>query len=198
MHPVARPKPSPVRTELGPLVTLAIGGDRSAKEALYRAQVDDVTRVVTFLLGRSSEVEDVVQESFLRAFAALPQLVDRDRFGAWLGRIAANLARTRLRRRRFLRLCGMDRGQDDVTLASLAAPGTTPEQHAELVRIGKVLERLSADERAAWILRSVEGSTLAEIAEALDLSLATVKRRLSSADSTIASALGDAPREAHA
>lgn len=191
---VATPRP---RIEVGPddaeLVARARGGDRWAAETLYRRHVVDATRVATYLLRRSAEVEDVVQDAFAIALARLHTLRDPAAFGGWVGRIVANEARGRLRRRHLLGLVGLDAGTDDAVLASLAAPGATAEQRTELALIDRAMLTLRTDERIAWTLRFVEGWQLIEIADALGVSLATVKRRLTAAQAKVDAITGDEP-----
>jgi len=167
------------------LVGRARGGDRWAEEALYRAHVVDVVRVATRVLGRSAEAEDVVQDAFVTAFTRLDRLRDDQAFGGWLGRIVLNLARGRLRRRSLWRMIGLDE-EDDASLAALASPGLDPDGRAELVRVDARLRTLPAEARVAWVLRHVEGWSVAEVADGLGVSLATAKRRLRTAEDAIA------------
>jgi RNA polymerase sigma-70 factor, ECF subfamily len=159
-----------------------LGGDRWAADALYRRHAPDVYRVATLLLGRSSDVDDIVQDAFVQSFERLDTLRERASYGGWVVRIAANLARSRLRRRGLLRRLGLDRGEEDVCFEQLAVPGLSVERRAELARVGEVLRAMPADQRVAWTLRRVEGWMLSEIAKTLGASLATVKRRVAAAD----------------
>ncbi|AKF10925.1 RNA polymerase sigma factor [Sandaracinus amylolyticus] len=172
------------------LVARAIAGDRWAGEALYRRHAQDVIRVATLLLGRTAEVDDVVQDAFVKALRSLATLRDPASFGAWVARIAANLARSRLRRRGLLKRLGLDRGDEEVSFDQLASDGVGPEERAELARISKLLREMPADARIAWTLRRVEGWPLQEIAEAVGASLATVKRRIVAADEEIQARIG--------
>jgi RNA polymerase sigma-70 factor (ECF subfamily) len=105
---------------------------------------------------------------------------------SWLASIAVSLVRRRLRRARLLRLLGLDRGFDDATLAALAAPALQADDRTELALVDRVLRRLPADLRIAWMLRRVEGLPLAEVASACTCSLATAKRRVAAADAEVA------------
>ncbi len=169
------------------LVAEALAGDRWAADALYRRHAPDVYRVATILLGRSADVDDIAQDAFIKAFRGLSTLRDRGSFGGWVVRIAANLSRSRLRRRGLLRRLGLDRGEEDQSFEALAAPALSVERRIELRRIGELVQRLPADQRVAWTLRRVEGWPLAEIAEAVGASLATVKRRVAAVDARLAS-----------
>jgi RNA polymerase sigma-70 factor (ECF subfamily) len=188
---LARPSlvpPRPRRVEvldLAPadeeLVCRARGGDGWASEALYRRHVAGVMRLATLLLRRRADAEDAVQDAFVIALTRLDSLREPAAFGAWVARIAANCARDQLRRRRVLGWFGIDRRDDDAGLEQLAAADASPEQRAELALLDRALAAMPHGERVAWTLRFVEGWPLAEIAEALGVSLATTKRRLAAA-----------------
>ncbi|MCB9596277.1 MAG: RNA polymerase sigma factor [Sandaracinaceae bacterium] len=158
------------------LVARALEGDSWAEEALYRRHVRRVSDSATRVLGRSTEAEDVVQETFLKAFSKLDTLRDAALFERWLVRIAMNKVRGRLRKRKLLRSLGLDRTVDDATLERFATPTTPPDVRAELARIDAILRELAPTHRMAWMLHEVEGWSLPETASACDCSLATVKR----------------------
>jgi RNA polymerase sigma-70 factor (ECF subfamily) len=159
------------------LVERALRGERWSEEALYRRHARRLHDVATRVLGRMSDAEDAVQDAFLTAFTNLKDLRDPARFEAWLYRILLNSARGKLRRRRLMRSLGLDRGEDDGALAQTASPSAPPDALAELARIDRVLSSVSAEARLVWVLNRVEGWSLGEIAEALDISLPTAKRR---------------------
>ena len=186
IHEVASAE-NPARTELrdAELVERARAKDRTAEERLYRAHVAAVGALAMRLLGRSAEAEDVVQDAFVTAFARLSQLRDGRLFRAWLMRITVHEVHRRFRRRKLLRLLGLDRGYDDASFELLAAPGLASDQRAELAALDRVLAQLPSRERVVWTLRHVEGQELAEIASACEASLATIKRCLSRADTRI-------------
>jgi RNA polymerase sigma-70 factor (ECF subfamily) len=167
------------------LVRRAREGDRWAEEALYRRHVRAVTNAVTRLLGRTAEADDVVQDTFLRALERIDDVRDGVAFRAWIQRIAVTLCHRRFRKRKLLRAFGLDRGDDDAALAASAVEGSRPDLIAELREIDRALDTLSIASRSAWILHRVEGWTLEETADALTVSLATAKRRLSEADDRI-------------
>ncbi|HWP06904.1 MAG TPA: sigma-70 family RNA polymerase sigma factor [Polyangiaceae bacterium] len=164
------------------LVRRARGGDRWAEEALYRRHARAVARTVSRLLARSVEAEDVVQDAFIFALTHLEDLRDPDLFGRWVLQVAVRLVHRRFRQRSFLRLLGLDRGADDVTLAAQADPRAGPEIHARIAELDRALTRLPARCRVAWVLRYVEGSGIDEVAAASSCSRATAKRLIARAD----------------
>lgn len=180
---VARVEPLPAADGVSDasLVERALEGDRWAQEALYRRHVRRVTNAVTRVIGRTGDADDVVQDAFLTAFVRLGELREPAAFRGWVARIAMNEVRGRLRKRRWLKRLSLDRDDDDVSLESLAVDEASPEIKAELARIDRVLAAMDADLRMAWMLRFVEGWALDEVASALDVSLATAKRRIKEA-----------------
>jgi RNA polymerase sigma-70 factor, ECF subfamily len=173
------------------LVERALGGEALARQLLYRRHVRAVTERVTRLLARIGEAEDVIQDAFVEAFAHLPALEDRARFGAWLMRIAVHQAHRRFRRRRLLARLGLDRGSDDARLEAIADPSLDPERRLQLRRLDAELACLPASLRLAWMLRYVEGCELTDVAAQSGCSLATVKRRIQRADARLQARLGD-------
>jgi RNA polymerase sigma-70 factor (ECF subfamily) len=191
----------PRRAQIGPsesdgeLVRRARRGDRWAEEALYHRHARTVTRVVLRVLGRSSDAEDVVQDAFIVAFAGLRDLRDEDAFAGWLLQIAVRKVYRRFRRLKLLRALGLDRGEDDANLAQQVDPRANPETRAALGEVVRLLERLSAEDRVAWVLRRVEGEPLDVVAAACGCSRATVKRRIARADAVIRAHVSIMPEE---
>ena len=177
--------PSPARIDPAgtnrDLVLRARGGDRWAEEALYRRHSRTVARTVSRLLARSAEAEDVVQDAFVFAFSHLNELRDPEVFGRWVLQVAVRLVHRRFRQRRLLKLLGLDRGADELTLAAQADPRAGPEVHAQLAEIDRALELLPARCRVAWILRYVEGCDIDEVAMTSGCSRATAKRLIARA-----------------
>lgn len=150
-------------------------GGQGAQSAVYRRYAPHIQRVLTRILGFDPEVSDLVQEVFLRAFAAIRSLADGHRLKAWLTGIAVFVARETIRtrtRRRWL---------------SFAPPEKVPEQTVqeappdikEAARsVYEVLADMSAEDRIVFALRFIDGMELTEVAEACDVSLATIKRRI--------------------
>jgi RNA polymerase sigma-70 factor (ECF subfamily) len=126
------------------------------------------------------------------ALTRLHQLRDGALFKAWLLRITVHEVHRCYRRRKLLRVLGLS-SPDDSGLADLAGPSLPADARAELAALDRVLARLPARERIAWMLRHVEGYELTEVASACDTSLATIKRALARAEAELRAhiALGD-------
>jgi RNA polymerase sigma-70 factor (ECF subfamily) len=169
----------------GDLVARALAGERWSRDVIYRRHAHYLLAISARLLSSRSEGEEIVQDTFVAAFAQLGRLREPAALRAWLARIAVNLVRRRLRRDRLLRILGLDRGSDDATLAALAAPALRADDRAELALVDRLLRRMPANLRVAWMLRRVEGLPLAEVASACACSLATAKRRVAAVDAEV-------------
>jgi RNA polymerase sigma-70 factor (ECF subfamily) len=167
------------------LVRRASTGNAWAEEAIYRRYAALILGTARRLLADSVEAQDVAQETFVAAFAAWPQLREPTRLKQWLLQIAISKVHRRFRRRKLLRVLGFADSVDDATLDKLARPDCAPELRAELSLLSRALERISAGERIAWMLRHVEGLSLEEVAHECDCSLATAKRRIAAAQERV-------------
>lgn len=167
------------------LVRRLCDGDPWAKEALYRKYFSTVWGLVLRLLRNRTDTEDTVQDVFAIAFEEFGDLRDPGAVRPWLLQIAVHQVHRRFRRRKLLRLLGLDRGADDVTLENLVHPGTSVERRVELASLDRVLTGIALPLRIAWSLRFVEGYSLEEVSVACNCSLATAKRRIKQADDVI-------------
>jgi RNA polymerase sigma-70 factor (ECF subfamily) len=186
-HPLAEPVQLAPAAPIGSaeLVARIRRGDQWAEEAFYRRHVALVRSTVRRLLGSSLEAEDIVQDAFVTAFESWDQLREPEHAKRWLLTIAIRKVHRRFRRRRLLRVLGLDQTTDDATLEALARPDLSSEARAELSLLDAVLRRLPAEARIAWMLRFVDGSSLEEVAELCECSLATVKRRIAVAQAKV-------------
>jgi RNA polymerase sigma-70 factor (ECF subfamily) len=126
-----------------------------------------------------SGVADLVQETFVEAFGSIGRLRDVDALPAWLRQIAVNRARSCIRRRARLRLFG---ALGFVDVPDPASKSASPEVREALAETYRIIEALPVDLRIAFTLRFVDGRELVEVAEACQVSLATIKRRLVTAE----------------
>lgn len=159
----------------------ARAGERWAQEALFRRHAPQLRRLVFRILPSEADADDVVQDAFLTAFQRLEQLDETGAFAPWVRSIAIRRAYKVLRRRRLRRRLGFrDVPLFDPDIA--IAPGAPPDVVRELTELYEVVEGLPVEERVALLLQRVEGLPLADIAEQMNLSLATVKRRIAAAE----------------
>lgn len=163
------------------LVRAAKAGDAEALEQLFLRCAPDLTRWVSRVVLGSDDAQDIVQDAFVAAFDQLRSLKQPEAFRGWLRTIALTQIRRRFRRQRLLRRLGFAH-VESVELESIVSADAPPEVVAEVRQVAALLRELPADEGLALVLRRVEGYRLEEIAEQLNLSLATVKRRLAAAE----------------
>lgn len=166
---------------------------RAQEPAAFRAFVGRYERMVFALLsrmlGRAPEVEDLAQETFVRAYRAFPGF-DPDgaaSVSTWLLTIATRLALDSRKRRRL----DTDPLDDGVSRGD----GATPERSLERRELGVALERaamaLPDDQRAALLLAEVHGLSIVDIAAALEVPENTAKTRLFRAREKMRAALAD-------
>lgn len=165
--------------ELPALVEQAARGEEAAQRELYRRFKPGVARLAGgFLALDRDEVEDVVQETFIRAFQSLPNLRDRTSFQPWLFSIARNRARSRLESRGV-----QDRVREQVTAETAQAVAHFPEalqseREEDVVR--QIIQELpDGPEKETVKLFYVEGELSArEIAERMGVGKSAVTMRL--------------------
>jgi RNA polymerase sigma-70 factor (ECF subfamily) len=147
-------------------------------EALYEDYAPYVGAVASRLLGRASEVEDVVQDVFAVAVRGLRRRDDEREVKGWLAKVTV---RRCVRQLRMRRLWSFVDGGTSPSYDRLTEPGAGPEERRLVSEVYQAMDGLPARERVAWTLRHVEGETLEEVALLCGCSLATVKRRIASA-----------------
>jgi RNA polymerase sigma-70 factor (ECF subfamily) len=155
-------------------VARARTGDSDAFRVLVERHSRALFRLSFRMTGNQQDAEDVVQESFLRAYKQLAKFDERATFGTWLYRIAANcsLDLVRARKRRSEHVApAADEGAEEIVL-SLPTHEPTPERMAlsgeVRERLEAAMEELSANERTAFVLRHFEGMCIEEVSRVLD------------------------------
>jgi RNA polymerase sigma-70 factor (ECF subfamily) len=139
-----------------------------------------VRRILRRILG-PVDVEDGVQDAFLRLFRDLGSLRDPSALRSFLIGITLHVAKSELRRRRAKRWLRLTDDGDVVAHPEALAPDERHEPRAAVLRLYKMLDRISDERRTVFVLRYVEGLELAEMSAVLDCSLATTKRRVADA-----------------
>lgn len=171
--------------EDGDLADALIAGEAWAATATYRKHGRMILRFLDRALGPSGDAEDLTHEVFVCLFSKVRGLRDRNAFRSFMFSIAVRVLKRELRRRRVRRLFNVS-GIDQFPEPS--AIEFDVEARQALRRLYAILDRLNAQERSAFVLRHVEGMSLDEVALALGVSLATVKRRLQRATRTVSQA----------
>lgn len=157
------------------LARALLDGRANAAEMAWERYAPLVHRIVSRAIGPDAEVEDVTQEIFYRLFSRIGTLRKPEALRSFVISFAIRIVKWELRRRRARRWLTLSETGDvpDEQLMVMDA-----ESRYALRRLYALLDRLSTRERLVLVLRHVEGMTLEEIAEAMELSLATVKRGL--------------------
>ncbi len=170
----------------------AQAGDRAACRALilrHQRAVGSLLRRILAGSGLDASTEDLAQETFLRAFAALGRF-DPDgpaRLSTWLLTIATRLALQAIERRRV----PSTSFDDDAGEACVAPDELAPDRARLGAAIAEAVGRLPPPHRAAFVLREYHGFEYAEIARSLDIDIGTVKSRLWRARAALQRALAE-------
>jgi RNA polymerase sigma-70 factor, ECF subfamily len=181
--PLALAAAEPSRPDDQELVRALRAGEAWAASAVWNAHASRVFRVAARVLGSNNDAEDITQDVFARVFSGIGSLRDPSALGSFVFSIALRMLKRELQRRRVRRMLRLS---DTGHLPDVSVDGTESEARDALAWLYAILDQLSAEERTAFVLRHVETMALAEIAEAMGLSLATVKRRLDRACEAIA------------
>jgi len=164
------------------LVARSMGGDAESFNQLILRWERPIYALAYRVIGREEDARDVCQETFLRAFRALPGFKGQAKFSSWLYRIALNLCRDWIRRQRRAPVMQMPEGIDPGELAAERGPVESIEELVSRRELSAVVEEAMAllpeEQRTAIILKEYHGMTFQEIAEMQGCPLSTVKTRL--------------------
>lgn len=170
------------------LVQQCAEGDELACAQLVTDHQRMVYTLALHLLGDAQEAMDLSQEVFLRVFRTLSQFRGQSTLRTWIYRIVVNQASNRQRwwrRRHRAQQVGLEEHvahHGELTeLRLFAAPERVLEQRETVDRVQAALAELPFDQRAAIVLREIDGLSYDEIAEALGVAVGTVKSRLARA-----------------
>jgi len=181
---MSTPSP-PLASSLDPDAALVLAcrrGEGEAFAALIARHRDGVYSFVRHVVGHEADAQDLAQEAFVRAYAAL----DRFRVGApfepWLYTIAANLCRSHLRKARW-RPWSLDtyRQAEELPASRSADPAHVAEQRDLSRRLQSAIQALPAEQRIILVLRHLRSHSYQEISEIVGLPVSTVEHRLRAA-----------------
>ncbi len=175
------------------LVERAQKGDKRAFELLVMKYQRKLARLLSRMVRDPAEIEDITQESFIKAYRALPQFRGESAFYTWLYRIAVNTAKNYL----------VARGRRAPTTTEFSSEEAEGFEDAELLRdiatpdaelqtkqianaVNKAVEALPEELRTAITLREIEGLSYEEIAQMMDCPIGTVRSRIFRAREAIA------------
>ena len=164
------------------LVARSIGGDSDSFNELIHRWERPIYALAYRQLRREEDARDICQETFLRAYRALPGFRGQAKFSSWLYRIALNLCRDWMRRERRTPLVQTPEDVDLMDLAAAHEPTESIEDRIARNDLSRAVERamtlLPEEQRTAIVLKEYQGLTFQEIADLLGCPLSTVKTRL--------------------
>lgn len=170
------------------LLTIAAGGNFEAFQHLVERFQNRVFALARRITGNLHDAEDVTQQTFLSLIEHVTSFRGEASAATWILRIATNHALKLLRKRRGLPMAGQNRSDDDDSYSSLPHPNfiahwqETPEQlvgRAEVrEQVEQALQELDEKYRVIFLLRDVEGLSVKETANTLQISESNVKVRL--------------------
>ncbi|MBU6260952.1 MAG: RNA polymerase sigma factor RpoE [Burkholderiales bacterium] len=171
------------------LVDRAKRGDQRAFEMLVVKYQRRVERLIGRMVRDTDLVQDIAQESFIRAYRALPQFRGDSAFYTWLYRIAVNTAKKSLMDLKrdplvfeSARAGGGDDGDETSRIENELSDGSTPDavlaSKEIAAAVNSAIEALSEDLRQAITLREIEGLSYEEIAEVMNCPIGTVRSRI--------------------
>ena len=185
MPTATAPHTAPISATDTELVRRALARDETAVRAIIKAHNRRLYRLARGILRNDGEAEDVVQETYVRAFTHLKDFRGDSSLSTWLSRIAMNEALGRLRRQRpGVELSSLPQGvlEAQIIQFPLMSAADDPEKSMAQREIQHVVEgaidELPEPFRIVFITRVLEGMNVEETAEILDLKPETVKTRL--------------------
>ena len=184
--PAATPAPAPTDQML---VERTVAGDQRAFELLVIKYQRRIERLIGRMVRDQDLVQDIAQETFIRAYRALPQFRGESQFYTWLYRIAVNTAKKALvdlRRDPLVFESALRGGGDDDDETSVMENELTTAETPETVMAAKeiaaavnsAMEALPDELRQAVTLREIEGLSYEEIAEVMNCPIGTVRSRI--------------------
>jgi len=168
----------------GEVVPRVLAGDPELYRVLVERYRRDFGRIAEALVGDPDAAADALQEAFIRAFRSLDSCRDPDRFRPWFYRIVANQCHDQRRRRPAVPI-------EDVEVAAKETADAAVQDDELAGRLEQALERLTPEQREAFVMKEVEGRSYAEMAGLLDMSADALKMRVHRARETLKELLGD-------
>lgn len=179
------------------IVHKILSGEKELYEILLRRNNQTLYRVIRSYLKEQEEIEDIMQNAYLKAFEKLYQFKHNSKFSTWLIRIGINEALARLKAKgKYLNLYyNENRISDHKILDFPDTDQNNPEKQIirkeAVLMLEKAIDKLDIKYRNVYILREVEGLSIAEISACLTLTASNVKVRLHRAKSKIKENLYD-------
>lgn len=178
------------------LVEQSSSGDREAFRGLVDRYQGKLLRLVTQLVRSREDAEDIVQESFVKAYLSIDSFRGQSSFYTWLYRIAFNMAidfKRKVSRRGgdSAPLEDVDTTKNIYTVQTIESPSDVVSRKEQAELISKALHELSEEHRTVIVLREIDGLSYEEIAKVMGISKGTVMSRLHYARKKMQTALKD-------
>jgi len=171
-------------------------GDKRAFELLVTKYQRRISRLLSRMIRDPTDIEDVAQEAFIKAYRALPNFRGESAFYTWLYRIAINTAKNHFaaQGRRAPTVAANDfedqeNGEDAGRMSETATPDSLYQSKQVGLAVNRAIDQLPPDLRTAIVLRELEGLSYDEIAAAMNCPVGTVRSRIFRAREAIAQEL---------
>ena len=174
------------------LVARCQQGDQTAFQQLFELHRTDVARVVFRMVGRKSEIDDLIQEVFLQVYRSIGKFQGNSQFSTWLYRVTVNVVLMH-RRAAKSRPVLVEESPAHIPVDRAPSPEAEAARSARIEAFYRLLERLSEKKRTVFVLHELEGVSPAEIAKIVGAPLLTVRTRLFYARRDIEKMLHDEP-----
>jgi RNA polymerase sigma-70 factor, ECF subfamily len=164
-------------------------GDTALYEVLMRRYNQRLFRIARAVLLDNDEAEDLVQDTYVRAYASLHQFAGKAKFSTWPAKIAVHEALARSRKRKRIEDAPAGADQESRSMETMKSSDPDPEQQTlrqeALSFLEQAVDRLPGRYRSVFVLREIEDMSTAETANCLDLTEEAVKVRLLRARQTL-------------
>jgi RNA polymerase sigma-70 factor, ECF subfamily len=168
------------------IINRVLDGDVEAYARLVDRHFDRCARIAVRIVGNREDAEEALQDAFLRAFNALGEYEERERFSAWLTRIVVNQCRTVLARTRRREAVFLDLDPYELSLAV-----TTPDPGGAWPELEHALAQLPEAQREALVLRYADDLTYEEMARITGAGESALKMRVQRAFARLRSLLSE-------
>ena len=167
-------------------VLKALNGDNAAMECLYNETYPKLRAVTVSILKNEDDAEDIIQDTYIKAFSTLKQLDDASKFDAWLCRIASNKCKDYLKKHKPVLFSDMGNGDEDEDPYEWSIEDESGAYNPEEVAITddtrrqlmELINSLPDEQRICLVYYAVEEMKISEIAQMMEVSESTVKSRL--------------------
>lgn len=167
-------------------VEAALQGNANAFSALYESTQNNMYYLALKYMKNPDDAKDVLQDAYIKAWQSLPTLKDPEHFPAWLGRIVANTAKNMLVKKKPDLFSELEKENEDGDEFVFQIEDENTSYQPELnytqketqILVRELIDSLSDEQRFCILMYHLEGQSIKEIAETLDVSENTVKSRL--------------------